>query len=297
MIKAFKVAEHIFHLQLKDDSSLWPQLKQYDPFEVELSEKPLFTLTLNQSLENKEMELVYDPQTEEGETLIRLYRSEGEWSFEMSPTRDYPVCGIARTDSDFRNAELRIDSRKMNDAVFCINNTLMLMYAFSTAGLNTLELHASVIRNNGKGYLFLAKSGTGKSTHSNQWLENIPGSDLLNDDNPIVRVWPDGRVIVYGSPWSGKTPCYRNIECPVGAFVRIRRCPENKITRLSLLESYALIYSSSSGFKADSAMADGLHASIAGAVETVPSFVLDCRPDAEAATVCYKGVTDESIGQ
>ena len=131
----------------------------------------------------------------------------------------------------------------------------------------------------------MARSGTGKSTHSSLWLEHVPGTELMNDDNPVVRVWPDGRVIAYGSPWSGKTPCYRNVEAPVGAFVRIRRCPENKITPLSLLESYALVYSSSSGFKADRSIADGLHASIEKAVTTVPCYVLDCRPDKEAAMV------------
>ena len=96
----------------------------------------------------------------------------------------------------------------------------------------------------------------------------------------------NGRVIAYGSPWSGKTPCYRNVEAPAGAFVRIRRCSENKITALGLLESYGLLYSSCSGFKADKTIADGLHATLEKIVTTTPCYVLDCRPDEEAARVC-----------
>ena len=96
----------------------------------------------------------------------------------------------------------------------------------------------------------------------------------------------DGTVEVYGSPWSGKTPCYRNEHYPAGAFVQIRRSPDNVITRLSVLESYALLYSSSSGFKSDAAMADGLHATFEKIISRIPCYALDCRPDADAARVC-----------
>ncbi|MBO6066250.1 MAG: transposase, partial [Lachnospiraceae bacterium] len=82
-----------------------------------------------------------------------------------------------------------------------------------------LLMHASVTMHAGKGYLFLGKSGTGKSTHSQLWINNIEGCELLNDDNPVLRVEDDGSVRVYGSPWSGKTPCYRNLDVPVGAIV------------------------------------------------------------------------------
>jgi hypothetical protein len=44
-----------------------------------------------------------------------------------------------------------------------------------------------------------------------------------------VRAFDDGRVIVYGTPWSGKTPCYRNLQMPVGAYVRLEQYPENVI--------------------------------------------------------------------
>lgn len=290
MVRAFKVAGHVFCLELDEKSPLWDILDQYNPFVTQQSSDSLFTLRLNQQMEQEHFDCLYDPETEEGETLIRLFAKGEDMWMEMAVSGNRPIVGWLRTDRSFRNAELRILSDSLKDSLFCINNSLMLMFAFSTATLNTLEMHASVIRNGGKGYLFLAPSGTGKSTHSQQWLKCIPGSDLLNDDNPIVRIWPDGRIIVYGSPWSGKTPCYRNIECPAGAFVQIRRSPENRITPLDILEAYALVYSSCSGLKFDSRMADGLHDSIAAAVEAVPCFVLDCRPDEDAARVCAAGV-------
>ena len=138
--------------------------------------------------------------------------------------------------------------------------------------------------------MFLAESGTGKSTHSRMWLENIPGSWLLNDDNPIVRVSGDGSVTVYGSPWSGKTPCYRNESVPLGAMVQIRRCATNGIKPLKPLEAYVMVSSSSSGFLGIASMADGLHDTISAIALTQSCYVLDCRPDAEAAQICHDAV-------
>ena len=56
-------------------------------------------------------------------------------------------------------------------------------------------MHASVIRHQGKGYLMTAPSGTGKSTHTRLWYDNIPGCDLMNDDNPVVRIFRCGVFI------------------------------------------------------------------------------------------------------
>lgn len=292
MTRYFKVAGHIFSLTMTDSCSLWPRLTQYDPFITEEQSPVLFGLELCQDmLERPEgLECVYDPQTEDGETVVRLYKGRDCWVFDMSPDHNIECRAHLVASADFSSGRLYLDNRKVSDAIFGINNSMMLLYAFRSAPLGTLELHASMVSNSGKAYLFLARSGTGKSTHSQLWLDHIPGSELMNDDNPIVRVWEDGSVIAYGSPWSGKTPCYRNVQAPVGAFVRIRRCPDNRITALSLLESYALLYSSCSGFKADHNIADGLHATLEKTVTTTPCYVLDCRPDEEAARVCSSEV-------
>lgn len=289
MTKYFKVAEHTFALEMQDTCSLWQRLTQYDPFVTDAPEgEPLFRLELVMDAyePHPDRQVVYDVPTEDGETVLKLYREPGGWSFDMSPDNSIPFHSHMRATEDFSSGRLYLDTRRVSDAVFGINNCMMLLYAFRSAPLDTLELHASMVSNSGKAFLFLARSGTGKSTHSSLWLKHIPGTELMNDDNPVVRAWPDGRIIAYGTPWSGKTPCYRNVEAPVGAFVRIRRCAENRISPLSLLESYALLYSSSSGFKADKTIANGLHATLEKVATGTPGYVLDCRPDEEAARVC-----------
>lgn len=293
MTRAFKVAEHTFHLEVPGADFRFGLAGQYEPFEVRPVDRPLFRLALTDTLPDQERTLVLDPETDPGETRLRLFRTSGGWIVEMAPDARLPIEGTLLLNEDFTVGSLFLADKRLVTASFAVGNSLMLMYAFCTATLGTLEMHASVIRNAGRAYLFLARSGTGKSTHSQQWLEAIPGSELLNDDNPIVRVFPDGRVRVFGSPWSGKTPCYRAEEAQAGAFVRIRRCPENKITRLGLVEAYASLYSSCSGFRAVKRMADGLHETIGAIVTKVPCFVLDCRPDHDAARVCAAAVTKE----
>ncbi len=290
MKKAYEVAGHIFTVEMPDRYPLWDLMGQYNPFEIPVPESgAIFSLEWVSGLPEREKTPVYTEIPEEnGQARIELYRIESGWRFEMAPTAKAPTCCWLETDEDYTRATLSITPERRS-ALFAINNSLMILYAFRTASMGTLEMHSSVVIRDGKGYMFLGKSGTGKSTHSRQWLETFPGTELLNDDNPVIRADGTG-VRVYGTPWSGKTPCYRKLDVPVGAIVRIRQSPENRATRLGLVEAYASVYSSCSGLKAERKIADGLHATLEQVVTTVPCFVLDCRPDHEAAEVCYEAV-------
>lgn len=316
--KSYKVAGHVFSFILPDSQKLWDSLEQaYSPFEIPAEEaekftadggRPLFSLELVNELPEGGRECIYDVPTEDGETVVKLYRQHdtaaatgvagvgdgasagnakdsGEsWYFETAPDKNQPIAARIWSDHDFRHAKIMLSTRLVRDAVFGINNAAMLMFAFASAFLGTIEMHASVIENGGKAYLFLGKSGTGKSTHSSLWLKHIPGSVLMNDDNPAVRVWPDGRIICYGTPWSGKTPCYKNVEAPVGAYLQLRQWPENIIRKMPVLEAYSSLYSSISGMKDDSCpMADALNDTLDKILSAIPCYHLDCLPDAAAA--------------
>lgn len=120
---------------------------------------------------------------------------------------------------------------------------LWMGYGLMTVRKDTVALHGSCIVYKGKAVLFLGESGTGKSTHTRLWRENIAGSKLLNDDSPIVR-YEEGGVWVYGSPWSGKTPCYKAERYPLAGCVRLSQAPYNKIRRLNTLQAYAALHPS-----------------------------------------------------
>lgn len=289
MKQDYRVAGHIFRVVLPDGHPLWTKMRQYDPFICTYAgEEPLFTLELVSGLPALQPELYFDQPAEPGETKITIYRNGEQWYFESSCTSEMPVSMKLLTSKDFRYSMLEISDTGFS--LFALNNALMMQYAFCTVPFRTLEMHASVIEHKGRGYLFTAKSGTGKSTQSRMWLESVEGAHLLNDDNPIVRVLDNGEIRVYGSPWSGKTHCYVNESYPVGAFVQIVRASHNEARRLSGLQGYANIWSASSGIKFDDAMGDAIHGTISNVVASVPCFTLECLPDHEAAQVCREAV-------
>ena len=283
--QSYKVADHVFSIRMDKDDALWSDLDNYSPFLYNGGEESVFTLELFQDLSVEGKRALYISNPESLERRVDLYQVDDGYLFEMAPLGNVPVCGWLKTSSDFSKAYLKVEKAKK----YCVNNALMLLYAFRTAGMSTLEMHASVTVKDGKGFLFLGQSGTGKSTHSSLWLKNIPGTHLLNDDNPVVRV-VDGKARVYGSPWSGKTPCYRNEDYPIGAFVRINRAPYNAIHRQNVTESFASISSSSSGLRAIRSIGDGLFTTISSLIQSIPCYVLDCLPDDDAAFVCSNEV-------
>ena len=152
---------------------------------------------------------------------------------------------------------------------------------------DTLLVHASAIEYEGAAYPFIASSGTGKSTHTSLWMKYIEGSQLLNDDNPIIRII-DGSPFIYGSPWSGKTPCYRNRRARLGAVIRIERAPENSIERLKPVQAFASLLPACSSMKWDTIIYDTLCNTVTRVIETTPIYTLYCRPDKEAARLSHK---------
>lgn len=269
----------------------FPCTQNLRPFLVEGSDAPLlFTLKRTAELVPQPAEPYFTTDDGEGFPEISIGRfADGSYRFRVKPLPQLPVAGEMHTSADFTQAELVLLGV---DDLFALNNALMLLFAFSSAGKGLLEMHSSVVMNGGKGYLFLGKSGTGKSTHTGLWLKYIPGSELLNDDNPILRLMPDGSARVYGSPWSGKTPCYKAQDVPVGAVVRLRQAPFNKIERLSPLQAYASLMSSASGFRPFKHLADGWHRTLEGLCATVPCYTLDCLPDQAAAELSHSTIAN-----
>jgi hypothetical protein len=295
MKKSYRVAG--FRLDIRGDESLFPEgLGNLSPFETEDTESPLFSLELVRELPDTQMEPLYTDVPEAGMPRISLYRTEEGLAMEMAPLANLPFSGrmLLYAGDGTQGApypESRLQLLEPRQGAFAVNNALMLLFAFNTALLGALEMHASVVRNGGRGYLFLGRSGTGKSTHSSLWLKHIPGTDLLNDDNPVLRLEADGTVRVYGTPWSGKTPCYKNESVPAGAIVRLRQAPENRIERLSPVQSYASLYASCSAFRPLKELADGWHRTLEGIVSVLPCYRLDCLPDEAAARLCHDTVT------
>ena len=288
----YRVAQHTFAFRTPDDDKQ-DYLPSFAPFICEYEEGTplLFTLTLDDDFYPSEKGATIG-QFDCGGGDFGVYRlDDGSYQFLINPPgREY--CGMLQTNASFTEGIAALRGNESTRA-YAANNCMMLLYAFAAADKQTMLFHASVIGHNGKGFLFLGKSGTGKSTHSQQWLKYISGSELINDDNPVVTVTSEGKAIVWGSPWSGKTPCYRNVSAPIGAFVRIKQEKENRIKRDDTLRAFASLLPSVSTMKWDDRVYNGICDSIALLISNVPCYTLGCRPDKEAAEVCQAEVEKE----
>lgn len=288
MKSVYQVAGHKFAVVMPDNHLIWNEMKPYEPFVCEDTDDSLFTIELMDSMpDTSDKQKVVVSCEGPDMARIELYEWNGEWLMEIAPLLEAPVRVYLISDKAFTKARFRV----LGSMRFSVGTVVMLMFAFATARKNTLLMHASVTMKDNKGYVFLGKSGTGKSTHSQLWINNIDGCSLLNDDNPVMRVMENGEVRIFGSPWSGKTPCYHNVDVPVGAIVNLHQAKKNVIRKLSLVEAYAAMYVSFSGYRFIKEMADGLHVTNEKIVCAVPCYGLDCLPNAEAAWLCYKTVS------
>lgn len=243
----------------------------------------LLTLHVDDSLRPaKGRQLLRTFDTGNGDTVVYTL-GDGGYQFVIRDIADRDCC-LLITNADFSECRCALNGDYAMRA-FGLNDAMMLAYAFAASFHQTLLTHASCVAYGGKGYPFIAKSGTGKSTHSSLWMKHIEGTELMNDDNPVVRI-EDGTPRIYGSPWSGKTPCYRNISRPLGAVVQIERGAANSIERLNPIQALAVLLPACSTMKWDKTVYDNLCTTLATLISTTPVYTLHCLPDEEAARLC-----------
>ena len=288
----FRVADATFRVHLTDIDDARSMLPSYAPFHQPDGcgeEELLFTMTVSDGavpFVGRGTEL---GRFDCGDIVHNVFRTDDEgYRILMTDMAGRRRCAMD-CGPQFRHCTATLydgPDACPTEMAFGLGNALMLAFAFAGAYHNILLMHSSVTMVGDDAYLFLGTSGTGKSTHSTLWRRHIEGADLLNDDNPAVRVDADGGVWVYGTPWSGKTPCYRNLRRSAKALVRLQQWPENVMHRLPAVAAFAEVVSSSSVMMWDKPSYDGIIATATAVVQRVPVFHLKCLPDAAAARLC-----------
>lgn len=295
MKKTYKVAEHSFSIEAEKDFPFWTLMEEcYGPFETDDTETScLFKMLVDESVCCENKTLIYSNADEESEGFVvySVYKLDDDSHyFELRQPFSSETNACLSISADYSHAVLNLSGSKWNQWQ-TLNTAVNLCYYLAAIRQHTLLLHASAVEYKGKAYLFLGKSGTGKSTHSRMWQQALDGVTLINDDHPIVRMY-NGEIIVYGSPWSGKTHCYKNMSVPLGGIIRIIRAPYNKATRLSPIHSYASVMPSCGGMVWEKEFADNRDATIQKIISHIPCWNMECLPNEDAAKECSKVVTE-----
>lgn len=116
---------------------------------------------------------------------------------------------------------------------------------------NRVLFHGAVVAVQGRGYLFTAPSGTGKTTHVALWKRSFADAvTVVNGDKPILQI-PDmregslpnasGKVcassmaavpVAFGTPWAGKEQWHTNTSVPLAGICFLSRGERNCIERV-----------------------------------------------------------------
>ena len=147
-------------------------------------------------------------------------------------------------------------------------------------------LHSSAVMLDGKAYLFTAPCGTGKSTHTQLWLQVFgQRAAILNDDKPALRL-ENGVWYAYGTPWSGKTDQNINTRVPLAGICVLSRGAENKIYPHEGKQAIHDILEQTAR-SVDSAFMIKLLRLLDRLITQVPVWKLECNMDPQAALVSY----------
>ena len=152
---------------------------------------------------------------------------------------------------------------------------------------NMLFMHGSAIDFKGKAYIFVAPSGTGKSTHTRLWKDRFGDEvTIINDDKPFLA-FRDDKVYLCGTPWRGKHNIGQNLQVELGGICLLVRGPYNEIcvAKPADVVNELIQQSNLHSYKHNTLKALDL---VEKLLTSVPLYRLLCTPTVDAVDVCSK---------
>lgn len=152
---------------------------------------------------------------------------------------------------------------------------------------NGFMLHSSAVMVDGKVYLFSASSGTGKSTHTRQWLKLFgERAVIINDDKPAIRM-VDSEIYAYGTPWSGSSDRNKAACGKLQGICVLERSPENFIEPLDRGDAIFKILNQTIR-PTDTKRMDKLLTLLDSVIVNVPVWRMGCNISTDAAKLAYE---------
>jgi hypothetical protein len=220
---------------------------------------------------------------------FRTYLTEDPADFRFAVTRE---------DLRFEQAELDREAveegfrfRTFTDP-FLERAAIQRAFAEVLFDRDTLLLHGSAIALDGRGYLFMARSGTGKSTHTRLWRQAFGDrAVMINDDKPFVALTPSG-VTIFGSPWSGKHGLDSNIAAPLAGICILERGSEDEIRPIPPAEALPMLQKQAYCPLDETKKVKFLEI-ISHFAEKVPLYQMQCTKNQAAALVASAAMIKE----
>ena len=149
--------------------------------------------------------------------------------------------------------------------------------------------HGSAVAVGEKAVLFAAHSGVGKTTHTRLWLDQIPGSYVVNGDKPVIRLF-DGTPYVCGTPWMGKEKLGCTDNVPLRAIVFLSRGEQNTIEEVPVASVLPRLIEQTYRSPDPLALSQTL-AVLKHVCSSVRFYKLTCNMEPDAAKICFEGIS------
>ncbi|MGJ1509514.1 MULTISPECIES: hypothetical protein [Sphingobacterium] len=92
---------------------------------------------------------------------------------------------------------------------------------------------------------------------------------------------------IYGTPWSGKTPCYKNEKLTLQDVVRLQRAPVNEFEWQSGPKGFIAVLPSCTSIRWNKELFSNMNTILEKIIAQAPVGYLKCLPDAAAAELCH----------
>jgi len=216
----------------------------------------------------------------------RFYLTEGVPDFEIQVSD----ADIAFEQEKSRREDL-MEGREVVEHPIPYLESLAIYRAIAEKMLefDTILFHGSALSVDGEGFLFTAKSGTGKSTHTRFWRETFGDRVVMvNDDKPLLRITDEG-VIVCGTPWDGKHRISTNTMVPLKGLCILTRAAENSVEEITAKEAMPMLLQQTQRSANPASMVKTLQL-LQKLTEKTGLYRLGCNLDPHAAVVAYEGM-------
>lgn len=202
---------------------------------------------------------------------------------------------ISQSDIDYEREKSRQEDIKENMPVrefhdyYLETLAVYRRIADKLTDFDTILFHGSAIAVDGIGYLFTAKSGTGKSTHTRLWREYFgERAVMVNDDKPLIRITEKG-ASVYGTPWDGKHRLSTNISVPLKSICILERSAENHVEEITAKQAYNMLVQQVHKPKKPQKLMKTLNI-IDRLTEKISLYRLGCNMEISAAEAAYNAM-------
>jgi len=216
---------------------------------------------------------------------LKIYQ-HGQWEHRYrSSTANCASTAYMRT--ALRGKEHQVQLRKDHSVWL---GEKMMLEAMSldhlAAQQDGIVLHASFVEYRGRGYVFTAPSGTGKSTQADLWVK-LRGAELINGDRVCIRIMEE-HPVAWGIPYAGSSNVSKNRKVPLAAVICLEQAPRTNITRLRGFQAFRRIWEGCSRNPSNGSDVTRASGVVEKILEQVPVFLLACTPDESAVTALEK---------